>query len=1569
VGGSINIAGSQIITTATIGSYLTPGSPPPKIVSYVINTDSSYTSVSTATAVSTYGGYITISGTNFLSIPQVIIGSQLATAVSYVSSTTLLVQIPAQVNNGTYPLYVINSDGGTAINVPGITYNDFPVWSSGYSLGNYLKNSAISIQLAATDSNPNIIYSLALGNSLPSGLTLTSAGYLSGSVSNQATYNFTIVAQDIYAQQTSQAFVIFITTYSVDPLFNYVTLLLNNASAASSTATNNLFLDSSVNNFAIAATGTPTQGTFSPFGSNGWSWYFDGSSSFFNLPVNSPGLFLGSNNFTIEAWVYSLSSSTTYYLISGQSDASTIGGSSWGLAYGLTNFFNFNQGSSSQSNYSFTAPTVNQWNHLAVVRNVSTVTIYLNGLYAGGGAISGSINNGSSANPPIVGRYINQALGYVSGYVSNLRVVNGTAVYTGTFTVSTIPLTVTYSGTTLLTCQSPYMIDSSPGNLVVSSTNVYTRSFSPFLPALSSSTVTTSTIYSQFFDGSSGYLTVPSNTAWALGTTGTIECWIYLTGTLPNSLRIVNVTNNSTNIDVYVNSTYQVVLHGGTVSTPTNVITPNVWAHVAVVYNSGTVSIYINGVSQTLTGTTTGYNISNTGILYIGQLSSGGAYYWTGYISNLRIVKGTAVYTTNFTVPTSPLTTATTSTVLLTCQTSVIQDASTNTFVITTTARSFPSAFSAFPSYQFGTTYTNPVPWSAPLGSIYGNGTNSYLSTPYSPTLLLNGQNFTIECWIYPIAAVANRASGGSPGYQNIFGQGIGAYSGQYNINIALGMDASNLYLIGPGATYVTTPSSNVIQYAWNHIAATVTSGSTGTIYINGVAKASGAITPVGSNTSYQNNFFGNYLTGGGTNSYLQAYVSQLRITKSLVYTGNFIPPTVPLTTITNTVLMLNGTNLATYDLSSRNDINTIGTQITTSNGPFSVPITTSGGSMYFNGSSYFTRSYSTSLSFVSTAFTIEMWVYPTTVSGSSGQQYLASLWGVVGQSDNTYSSYGFMFVNNNLSINVNNGSSNTTLTGSGGGVTNNVWQHIAVVKSGTNATLYLNGIAVGTSTSFPSTLNDPTASTFVIGAQLQTPATYYYNGYISNLRITKGLSLYNANFTPSTVPLTTTTNTQLLTFQNTTPVKDVSTNSFTLTQFSSTIPSVSGPFIPNGNYSGYFNGSSYLNVPNSSTLYLNYNPFTIEAWVYPTVSIAANTGLPVMTMYQSFTTGAESSFQFYLSADASGNAIVVTTWVYGTTQTNNPTLTGTIPLVPNRWYHILVSRQYPTIYYFVNGVSVGSGSYIGGVNQGSLPLFIGARRTNTGSIDAYFTGYISNIRITNGVALYTTNFTPSTVPLTTTSNTALLTIQSNLFKDNSVNSQTVTLFGSPAISGFSPFQTSTINQSVVFTPSLTAYLQAPPIPDYKLGYTNWTIDGWFFFNNVSTNQILNSYGYEATTARSYILYLNNDGTLHFAYSTNGSDNTDTSFGASGCRVGQWYYIAVVRNATIITAYINGVALPTTITIGTTAIYYPGSSAAFRIGLDSTNYLNGYVADFRISRGIARYTSSFALPSTDPSPI
>jgi hypothetical protein len=135
-------------------------------------------------------------------------------------------------------------------------------------------------------------------------------------------------------------------------------------------------------------------------------------------------------------------------------------------------------------------------------------------------------------------------------------------------------------------------------------------------------------------------------------------------------------------------------------------------------------------------------------------------------------------------------------------------------------------------------------------------------------------------------------------------------------------------------------------------------------------------------------------------------------------------------------------------------------------------------------------------------------------------------------------------------------GGENSAFITASSAYTNNVWNHVALVRSGSTLTLYRNGSSVGSTTKTTAFA----LSTFLIGAWSSVAGAPFY-GWISNMRVVKGSAVYTGSFTPSTSPLTAISGTQLLTCQHAEEIIDISSNNFTVTRYGNAISSPSSPF------------------------------------------------------------------------------------------------------------------------------------------------------------------------------------------------------------------------------------------------------------------------------------------------------------------------------------------------------------------------------------------------------------------------
>lgn len=1485
----ISIADIQPATLAEIA---------PVTITQVQITDSSWT-VLDDSAVSIDGGYIVITGSNFQSGCNVIINSTNATSVSVVNSTTLRVQVPA-LAAGTYIVYVTNTNGGTAIIVNGLTYSGTPTWVTSSPLPQSNTGQLISIQLSATG-DATVTYAVQAGSSLPPGMSLSSTGLLSGTVTNlpsNTTYNFTVDAIDAQSQDSPKAFSI--TILAGDTYWPYVSLLLG-ASTPTVLPFND---DASTNNFAVAIAGDTKPNNFNPYLPTGYySNYFDGTGDYVTLPSTSGAFNFGTNDFTIEAWIYTIAS-TSYGQIAGSSYSAT-GGALYLKATAVTFY--------TTTDVAIT-PTgsivLNTWTHVAAVRSSGTLKIYINGVQAGTSAFT---NNLTSDTGAIGGRTATPTTENFNGYISNLRVVKNTAVYTANFTPPTQPLTA-ISGTSLLTCQSNKFVDNSINNYITTPFgNTSVKSFSPIIVNSSYSEYG-----STYFDGTGDMLTVTNLTGPLTGDF-TYECWVYPTSSAASYRVIFGIDNYGSGAPfrVYQYGTNFEFWYTGAGHIDATGIAMNSWYHVAITRSSGVLRLFVNGTQAGSNVTSTlNYPTSNFRI----GMDSAGTYPFIGYISDVRAVSGTALYTTTFIPPTQPLT-AVSGTSLLTCQSNqpvnnnVFIDESTNNFFVTRSGNTTQGSFSP---YSGG--------WSN-----YFDGTGDSLSIASSA--FTYASNLTIEGWFY-----AN-SLGSSEGFGLVFNGTTSSNANRFQIAVNL---SGGIYC------YVesTSPTNNAIQSAnglvaintWHHFAV-VKNSNILTVYLNGVNVASGTLTV---SPSLPANFYLGFLRSAGILHYFNGYMSNVRVVNgTAVYTANFTPSTTPLLPITGTSLLTCADNRFIDDSTNNFTITRTGNVSVQKFSPFSllpatIPQSYSG---YFDGTGdVLTTPSNAAFDFGASSFTVECWAY-VRVSGFQA---------IVGtRTNDTASTIRWsLFVNDTgfLSCNIRSTAdvdiASITYQTS---FTLNQWNHVALVRNGTDFRLYLNGVQSTISPASAAAVANN--STVVRVGDFDSSVIGDLNGYVSNLRIVKGTAVYTSNFTPSTAPLTAISGTSLLTCQSSTFI-DNSTNNFTITAAGNTIPSQTNPFgYTQGSKTSYtpavFGGSmsfdgtgDYLTIPNNPVLNFGNRSWTAEMWLYPSGNYTTYN-----TLFAKRNHATLCAYQGYLSP---------TNGYLG--YYNGTLYTSTATPVTNAWNHVVYVFTGTNIQIYLNGVRV-LNSATTNADQ-AVDLYIGMYNLAGTPYDYYF-GIMSDFRLISGTQLYTSAFVPPIAPVTPTQNTVLL-----------LNGTSAGVYDSSTVNNLETVSDTKINTVVTnFTGCTSIYFDGTgdsvisrnSIP---FGLGDFTLELWIYplSNNNTTYPGIFDCRSSGADANGFAVYYDNFGSSLFNMRIGGSSNTTP---AANVPLNQWNYIAVCRVGTIMTCYVNGVSRITATSSAdfTRTVHYFGST------FDNFGF-NGYIQDARITDGIARYTANFTPPTS-----
>ena len=863
-------------------------------------------------------------------------------------------------------------------------------------------------------------------------------------------------------------------------------------------ANNSVFLDSSTNAFAVTRAGNTSAGTFTPYGAN-WSNYFNGSSGKVSIPYNA-NYVLGTNDFTVEFWVmFNDISANTRGLVSlgyGSNGDGPIT-STWALYYlgsegsSQLRFYRYNGSTETYYTTSGFSPSNGVWYHIAVSRTGGNLRIFGNGvaLYSGANSINYTAIN--TSDPLLVGLgYFGPQLGmngprYFNGYISNLRVINGTGIYSSGFTPPTAPLTAV-TNTKLLACQSNRYVDnSSIGATVTPGGNTTIQRFSPFSP---SAAYTAGTISgSAYFDGTGDYLTTPSSSLFNLnGINWTVEGWFNLVSATSDD-RLFVFAGASVSWGFYRRAATGNIYFGqmGSDEALLGNMLLNEWTHLALVRTSGpTISLYKNGV---FSASTAAYSMPNENCTFLiaGNPAPYANTVTKGYVSDVRVVKGTALYTTTFTPPTAPLTAVTNTSLLLNMTSAGIVDA---------------TMINSLETVGDAKRVATQTPYAGSYYSNYFDGTGDYLTTAINAAFAFGTGDFTMECWFSTTTLGVSQ--------KLITFYPVGSLSG-YN---AIFIDVGNTVSYGANGEANITSSGTITINTWYHLAAVRLSGTT-KLYLNG--------TQVGSNYTDSTS----YLTSRpaiGTDGYslntsnFYGYISNLRVVKGVgVYTGTFTPPTAPLTATqvagTNIAAVTGtATSLLTCQSNSLVD-NSANAFAVTRTGDTSVQSfnpfqRNSAATMYFDGTTdaLFEPS-NLSYGYGTGDFTIEVWLY---LNATTTQTIVSNLTASNGASVAPHIYYANA---SGIRYYVN---STDRITGSA--LSTGTWYHIAVSRSGSSTKMFINGTQTGST--YTDTNNYGTSNPLGVG-DYAVPLTgvVTLNGYINDLRITKGTARYTATFTPPT--------------------------------------------------------------------------------------------------------------------------------------------------------------------------------------------------------------------------------------------------------------------------------------------------------------------------------------------------------------------------------------------------------------------------------------------------------------------
>ncbi len=301
-------------------------------------------------------------------------------------------------------------------------------------------------------------------------------------------------------------------------------------------------------------------------------------------------------------------------------------------------------------------------------------------------------------------------------------------------------------------------------------------------------------------------------------------------------------------------------------------------------------------------------------------------------------------------------------------------------------------------------------------------------------------------------------------------------------------------------------------------------------------------------------------------------------------------------------------------------------------------------------------------------------------------------------------------------------------------------------------------------------------------------------------------------------------------------------------------------------------------------------------------------------------------------------------------------------------WHHIAYVRSSGVMRLYVDGNFITSSAWTTNYT-GDTGIEMGAWSATQYMLNSY----IDEVRVSN-TARWTANFIPPTSPYTADAATKLLihsdtTDGSTTFTDSSSSGYTLTPAGNLQHRTFP----NKFPPGAVSFDGSGDYLTIPGSSDWNFGSSNFTVDFWVYIKGTGRQYF---YGPGVDTASHYGFGLdyNSVGTskLGLWASSNGStwnmitaDAGGNGIGTANVPLNQWNHLAVVRNGDSWKVYLNG---QQDISVTASGAIIDKSGTLFNIGriayTGGTFFLNGYIDEFRISKGIARWTSNFTPPAS-----
>jgi len=614
------------------------------------------------------------------------------------------------------------------------------------------------------------------------------------------------------------------------------------------------------------------------------------------------------------------------------------------------------------------------------------------------------------------------------------------------------------------------------------------------------------------------YASAAASSNFVMGTSDfTLECWTYpIASSSSNNAPIISMGYGSNGNQIGIISSSNTdnflgfIIPNSTNTADLKIYTTsdlplNTWTHLALVRNGLKISLYVNGIekaSKTLsTSTEMNHGVSGNGQFWINTNGADESNY-TGNISNIRLVKGTALYTANFTPSTIAPTNVTNTKLLMNTiygfGSKYLEDISSspNTISPNATAKSKRSPYITSNGLNLRLDASLVESFRPPSGGSTLLLANKYLDL--SPSIVFGTGAYTVEAFVYFPTTAPSRATI------------IGSINSSPGLSLIVNSDYIAIDAAGVSAhNYNATINENT----WYHIVATRNTNGDEAVFVNGSRKG---IFSAASNLNYYGNTI--YISRFANNgNYLKGNLSQLRVVVgSNVYDPTISSITVPteqLGVVTNTKLLLKTNSSSDFltDASGNYTLTNNAAAEWSSSSPFGANTTWTdisgkgnhgsivnaptyiNGALDFNGSTQYVNIPNATNNYINGQITIAGWIKPKDLSTNSARQSIL------------FKGIGFELEGKTLGFYCVSGG--TKVSSPSFTMTDNIYFHVAVtLNSAGIVSFYINGALIGTVQG--SLINLATQPTYLTIASASNVASNLFKGTIAEvLMYSKALS------------------------------------------------------------------------------------------------------------------------------------------------------------------------------------------------------------------------------------------------------------------------------------------------------------------------------------------------------------------------------------------------------------------------------------------------------------------------------